>query len=64
MLSFIVDVGRKKPQSDYKLWNIYNRDIGNLPRSNNSVEGWYRAFATRVSISHPTVIKLVEKNSS
>ena len=34
---------------------------GNIPRSNNSVKGWHRAFATSVSISHPTVIKLAEK---
>ena len=60
MISFIVGTGLKKPQFDYKLWNVYNRIISNLRRSNNSVEGWHRIFPTRVSISHPTVIKLVE----
>jgi hypothetical protein len=29
-----------------------------LPRSNNSVEGWHRAFNQRVSIKHPTLTKL------
>ena len=61
MISFIVGVGRKKPQFDHTLWSVYDRVIGNLPRSNNSVEGWHKVFATRVSISHPTVVKLVEK---
>ena len=61
MISFIVGVGRKKPQFDHTLWSVYDRVIGNLPRSNNFVEGWHKAFATRVSVSHPTVVKLVEK---
>jgi hypothetical protein len=46
---------------EHKIWNIYDRVVGNLPRSNNSVEGWHSAFATRVSIAHPTIIKLTEK---
>jgi hypothetical protein len=31
-----------------------------LPRSNNSVEGWHRAFNQRVSIKHPTLTKLAK----
>ena len=30
-------------------------------RSNNSVEGWYNAFTSRISINHPNVIKLSNK---
>ncbi|CAM4867400.1 unnamed protein product [Rotaria socialis] len=33
----------------------------NLPRSNNSIEGWHNAFAKRVSIAHPTTTKLTGK---
>ena len=33
----------------------------NLPRSNNSIEGWHNAFAKRVAIVHPSVTKLAEK---
>ena len=61
MISFIVSVGQKKPHVDYKLWNGYDRVIDNLHPSNNSAERWLRAFATRVSISYPTIIKLVGK---
>ncbi|CAF3085956.1 unnamed protein product [Rotaria sp. Silwood2] len=53
--------GRKKPLFDHKLWNIHDRVAAAVPRSNNSMEGWHNAFANRVSISHPTVIKLTEK---
>ncbi|CAF1156767.1 unnamed protein product, partial [Rotaria magnacalcarata] len=53
--------GRKKPLFDHKLWNIHDRVIAATPRSNNSVEGWHNAFANRVSISHPNIVKLTEK---
>ena len=53
--------GRKKPQFEHTLWNIYDRVIADLPRSNNSVEGWHSAFATRVTITHPTIKKLADK---
>ena len=33
----------------------------NLPRSNNSIEGWHNAFVKRVAIVHPSVTKLGEK---
>ena len=44
-----------------KLWNAYDRTIMNLPRSNNSIEGWHNAFAKHVAIVHPSVSKLAEK---
>lgn len=43
------------------LWNVYDRVMANLPRSNNSVEGWHNAFANRVAVAHPTIKKLAEK---
>ena len=56
-----IGTGRKKPQFSIELWNVYDRVISNLPRSNNSIEGWHNAFAQRVSISHPTINKLTGK---
>ncbi|CAF2107916.1 unnamed protein product [Rotaria magnacalcarata] len=53
--------GRKKPQFDHVLRNVYDRVITNLPQSNNSVEGWHNAFTSRVTVAHPTIKKLVEK---
>ena len=44
-----------------ELWNAHDRTIMNLPRSNNSIEGWHNAFAKRVPIVHPSVKKLAEK---
>ena len=56
----ILGTGRKTPQFPIHLWNGYDRVSKNLPRSNNSVEGWHSAFAKRVAITHPTTNKLVE----
>jgi hypothetical protein len=53
--------GRKKSEFPIKLWNSYDRVSTNLPRSNNSIEGWHKAFAKRVSIAHPTINKLTDK---
>jgi hypothetical protein len=39
---------------------VYNRVVRDLPRSNNSVEGWHRAFNHCVSIKHPTLTKLAK----
>ncbi|XP_025102456.1 uncharacterized protein LOC112569024 [Pomacea canaliculata] len=43
------------------MWNVYNRVGDNLPRTNNSVEGWHRAFDKRMSVTHPTLGRLVSK---
>jgi len=38
-----------------------DRVTSHLPRTNNSVEGWHRAFQQPVNIIHPTIYKLCEK---
>ncbi|CAF3325004.1 unnamed protein product [Rotaria socialis] len=44
-----------------EIWNVYDRTVVNLPRSNNSIEGWQNAFARLVAIVHPSITKLTEK---
>jgi hypothetical protein len=56
-----IGAGRKKPKFPIELWNVHDRVSSNLPRSNNSIEGWHNAFARRVSIVHPTINKLTDK---
>ncbi|CAF4796187.1 unnamed protein product, partial [Rotaria sp. Silwood2] len=53
--------GRKRPQFSHELWNVYDRVINDLPRSNNAIEDWHNAFANRVAIAHPTISKLANK---
>ncbi|KAL8580683.1 hypothetical protein ACOMHN_004725 [Nucella lapillus] len=52
---------RRRPKFDVTMWNVYNRVGDNLPRTNNSVEGWHRAFDQRMSVTHPTLGRLVSK---
>ena len=33
---------RRAPLFDLALWNMYEQTIGDLPRTNNAVEGWHR----------------------
>jgi hypothetical protein len=60
-LQISLGTGLKKPEFPIELWNIYDRVSTNLPRSNNSIEGWHNAFAKRVSIAYPTINKLTDK---
>jgi hypothetical protein len=39
---------------------MYERIIQDVPRSNNSVEGWHHTFNNRVSIKHPSITKLAK----
>ena len=57
----ILGTSHEKPTFRIELWNAYDRTIMNIPRSNNSMEGWHHAFAKRVAIVHPSVTKLAEK---
>jgi len=56
--SLILGSRRTKPHFSVQNWNVYGRVVRDLLRPNNSVEGWHRAFSTRVLIKHPTVTKL------
>ena len=47
------------PYFPIKLWSVYHRVINGLPRTNNSVESWHKAFAMPIK-SHPTTDKLIE----
>ena len=51
---------RKDPHFKPELWNIYDRIVRNLPKTNNAVEGWHRAFQTSLGHNHPTIYKFIE----
>ena len=45
----------RRPKFPLSWWNIFNRVQMDLPRTNNSVEGWHTAFQGSLSCSHPTI---------
>ena len=42
------------------LWNMFHRTDEEIPRTNNSVEGWHRSFHARVSSCHPIFWKFLQ----
>lgn len=43
-----------------EVWNMLENTTMDLPRTNNSVEGWHTQFAKVVAVNHPTLFKLVQ----
>jgi hypothetical protein len=52
---------RNAPRFPISMWNLYERVLTKLPRSNNAVEGWHHAFNNSVVIAHPTPGRLARK---
>lgn len=51
---------RIKPMFDIELWNVYDRVVNNMPRTNNFVEAWYGAFSSMLN-KHPNVNQLIDE---
>ncbi|CAF1089264.1 unnamed protein product [Brachionus calyciflorus] len=49
----------KKPLFDIILWNVHSRINESLPRTNNFVESWHKAFSSMLN-SHPLVYSLID----
>ena len=52
---------RRSPIFALTLWNVNQRVVESLPRTNNSVEGWHCGFQSSLQCSHPTLWKLLEQ---
>jgi hypothetical protein len=50
---------RRQPLFAHEVWNCYNSVNDNIPKTNNSVEGWHRSFNEMVSCNHPTIWKFI-----
>ncbi|RWS19389.1 uncharacterized protein B4U80_04466, partial [Leptotrombidium deliense] len=46
---------RRAPIFPISVWNCYYVALEGLPRTNNSIEGWPRAFQSLISAHHPTI---------
>ena len=43
------------PLFPHELWNMHNRVLNELPRTNNSLEGWHTRFSTMLRETHPSI---------
>ena len=53
------NAARRPPVFPINLWNMFHRTDAELPRTNNSIEGWHRSFNAQVSSYHPTFWKFL-----
>ncbi|XP_068250365.1 uncharacterized protein [Palaemon carinicauda] len=51
---------RRPPQFPHEMWNVYEAVLHNLPKTNNSVEGWHRAFKEQMTACHLNIWKFIE----
>ena len=49
---------RSEPLFPIKIWNVRERILANIPRSNNAVEGYHNAIRSSVTSVHPNLWKL------
>ena len=52
--------GRRNPTFHHDVWNMFQRSLAELPRTNNHVEGWHRRLQANLNVYHPTLWKLIE----
>ena len=50
---------RANPLFPHDIWNVYDRVVGGLSRTTNSMEGWHNAFRRSVGQSHAHVWKFL-----
>lgn len=50
---------RRLAKFSIEMWNCYDSVLQNLPRTNNSVEGWHHAFNTALGANHVTIWKFI-----
>ncbi|RWS15775.1 uncharacterized protein B4U80_05692 [Leptotrombidium deliense] len=52
-------IGRRSPIFPISNWNCYTAVIDDLPKTNNNVEGWHRAFSSLLDCHHPSITKFI-----
>ena len=51
---------RRPPTFPIQMWSCFERIKHDLPKTNNAIEGWHRAFLQQVSENHPSFWKFLE----
>ena len=50
----------RRPRYPYSMWGVYDRVQDELPRTNNSVEGWHNRFNRHVGVHHADIWKIID----
>ena len=57
---FLQNAPRRPPTFPIAIWNMFHRVDIDLPRTNNSVEGWHHRFQNHIQANHPTFWKFID----
>ena len=52
--------GRRPPLFPLEIWNLYDRLIQNMDKTNNHVEAAHRRVQAELQMDHPTIWKLID----
>ena len=52
--------GRTAPRYPPQTWNVYERTLQGIPRTNNTCEGWNRRWNTLIGKTHPNIYEFIE----
>lgn len=50
---------RRPPRTPHSMWSCYDNVNDDLPKTNNSCEGWHRSFSELIGGNHPTIWKFI-----
>lgn len=50
---------RRVPKFPHEMWNCFEAVKNNLPKTNNSIEGWHRSYGESVGACHPNIWKFI-----
>ena len=50
---------RRPPRTPHSMWSCYDNINDDLPKTNNSCEGWHRSFSELIGGNHPTIWKFI-----
>jgi hypothetical protein len=48
---------RKQPTFPINSWNVFDKVLESLPRTNDSYEGWHNGFQRSLMCSHPVIVE-------
>ena len=51
---------RRPPLFPREMWNMEQRTREGIPRTNNAVEAWHRAFQSSIQCAHPTLWRFIQ----
>ena len=51
---------RDIPMSPMEMWNMYDRTVGQLPKTINHVVGWHKRFQAARGCAHPNIWKFIK----